>query len=168
MTDFTERIAILSAEEIHDLYGLPRFSQEERRLYFSMDPQEQSLALSGVRLGSYHGNILILRDLSDKKGLNMASKLDLRAKFSGILLSFSKLAWSDPEPPRCCRLAENPVAQPADDLQERLTKIEMRIAQTFAATGEDQLTDEAYENFYRLLGSFRGPVGCRHRLCAVG
>ena len=46
LADFTERIAILSDEEIRDLYGLPRISKEERRLYFSMDPQEQSLALS--------------------------------------------------------------------------------------------------------------------------
>jgi hypothetical protein len=53
--------------------------------------------MENLGLGSYHGNILILRDLSDKKGLNMALKLDLRANFSGILLSFSKLAWYDPK-----------------------------------------------------------------------
>jgi hypothetical protein len=54
------------------------------------------------------------------------------------------------------RWAENPIAEPADDLQERLTKIETRIAQTFAAAGDGQVSDEAYENFYRLLGSYRG------------
>jgi hypothetical protein len=54
------------------------------------------------------------------------------------------------------RWAENPTAEPADGLQERLTKIETRIAQTFAAAGEGQVSDEAYENFYRLLGSYRG------------
>jgi len=52
--------------------------------------------------------------------------------------------------------AENPIAEPADDLQERLTTFETRIAQTFAADGEGQVSDEAYENFYRLLGSYRG------------
>ena len=46
MTDFTERITILSAEEIRDLYDTPRFSQEERSLYFGMDTQELNLALS--------------------------------------------------------------------------------------------------------------------------
>jgi uncharacterized membrane protein YccC len=54
------------------------------------------------------------------------------------------------------RWAENPVPEPADDLQERLTKIETRIVQTFAAAGEEQGSDEAYENFYRLLRSYRG------------
>ena len=54
------------------------------------------------------------------------------------------------------RWAENPIAEPVDDLQERLTTFETRIAQTFAATGEGQVSDEAYENFYRLLGGYRG------------
>jgi uncharacterized membrane protein YccC len=54
------------------------------------------------------------------------------------------------------RWAENPTVEPADDLQERLTKFETRIAQTFAAAGEAQVSDEDYENFYRLLGSYRG------------
>jgi len=52
--------------------------------------------------------------------------------------------------------AENLTVEPADDLQERLTKFETRIAQTFAAAGEGQVSDEANENFYRLLGSYRG------------
>ena len=46
MTDFTERITILSAEEVRDLYGSPRFSQEKRSLYFAMDTQEFDLTLS--------------------------------------------------------------------------------------------------------------------------
>jgi hypothetical protein len=54
------------------------------------------------------------------------------------------------------RWAANSIAEPADDLQERLTTFETRIAQTIAAAGEGQVSDEAYENFYRLLGSYRG------------
>jgi hypothetical protein len=54
------------------------------------------------------------------------------------------------------RWAEKPTVEPADDLQVRLTKFETRIAQTFAVAGEGQVSDEAYENFYRLLGSYRG------------
>ncbi|MCZ6502135.1 MAG: hypothetical protein O6945_06435, partial [Gammaproteobacteria bacterium] len=53
------------------------------------------------------------------------------------------------------RWAENPIAEPADDLQERLTKIETRTAQTFATASEGQVSDEAYETFYRLLASYR-------------
>jgi len=52
--------------------------------------------------------------------------------------------------------ADNPTAAPADDLQERLTTFETRIAQTFAAAGGRQVNDETCENFYRLLGSYRG------------
>jgi len=53
------------------------------------------------------------------------------------------------------RWAENPIAEPADDLQERLTTFETRISQKFAAAGEGRVSDEDYENFYRLLGSYR-------------
>ena len=45
MTDFTERVTILSANEIEDLYGLPELSEEERELYFAMDSEEQNIAL---------------------------------------------------------------------------------------------------------------------------
>jgi hypothetical protein len=53
------------------------------------------------------------------------------------------------------RWAENPTAEPVDNLQEKLTTFETRIAQTFAAAGEGQISDEDDENFYRLLGSYR-------------
>ena len=54
------------------------------------------------------------------------------------------------------RWAENPIAESADDLRERLATFETRIAQTIAAAGEGQVSDEANENFYWLLGSYRG------------
>jgi uncharacterized membrane protein YccC len=54
------------------------------------------------------------------------------------------------------RWAENPTDEPAEDLQERLTRFETRIAQSFTAAGEGRLSDEDDENFYRLLGSYRG------------
>jgi hypothetical protein len=53
------------------------------------------------------------------------------------------------------RWAENPTDEPAEDLQERLTKIEARIAQRFTAAGEGRVSDVDYEYFYRLLGSYR-------------
>ena len=52
--------------------------------------------------------------------------------------------------------AEHPSAESADDLQQRLTNIETRIAQAFNAAGEGTVSDKAYQNFYRLLGSYRG------------
>jgi uncharacterized membrane protein YccC len=46
------------------------------------------------------------------------------------------------------------------EMQERLTarlaRLEARVDETFGLTGEGALSSEDYENFYRLLGSFRG------------
>ena len=37
----SHRLAILTASEIDDLFGLPRFTEEDRRLYFDLSPVEQ-------------------------------------------------------------------------------------------------------------------------------
>jgi hypothetical protein len=34
------RLSILTAQEIDDLYGLPRFTQDDRRLYFDLSASE--------------------------------------------------------------------------------------------------------------------------------
>lgn len=39
-TNDSHRLAILSSEEIEELYGLPRFTDEDRRLYFDLSPPE--------------------------------------------------------------------------------------------------------------------------------
>jgi hypothetical protein len=40
MTSDSRRLAILTAREIHDLYGLPCFSEQERCVYFDLSPAE--------------------------------------------------------------------------------------------------------------------------------
>jgi hypothetical protein len=42
MSSESRRLDILSAREITDLYGLPSFTDEERRLYFDLSPAEQT------------------------------------------------------------------------------------------------------------------------------
>ncbi len=42
--DFSERITILTAKEIEEIYGLPTSSDEERGLYFAMDTKEIRIA----------------------------------------------------------------------------------------------------------------------------
>src|SRR5712692_9504514 len=37
------RLAILTAEEVDDLYGLPRFTAEDRRLYFDLSAAERTV-----------------------------------------------------------------------------------------------------------------------------
>ena len=46
LTNFTERITILSAKEIEELYDLPQLSDVERKLYFTMDTDESKIAHS--------------------------------------------------------------------------------------------------------------------------
>lgn len=40
MPNNSKRLAILSEDEVHELFSLPRFTEEERELYFSLDPDE--------------------------------------------------------------------------------------------------------------------------------
>ena len=44
MTFDSRRLAILTAREIDELYGLPRFTAEERRIYFDLSPAERAAA----------------------------------------------------------------------------------------------------------------------------
>jgi len=44
LRDFSSRITILSANMIEEIYGLPRFSEEERALYSAMNPKKQDIA----------------------------------------------------------------------------------------------------------------------------
>jgi hypothetical protein len=43
MAPDSRRLSILTAQEIDDLYGLPRFSEDDRRLYFDLSPTEREL-----------------------------------------------------------------------------------------------------------------------------
>ena len=43
MATDSRRLSILTVQEIDDLYGLPRFMEEERHLYFDMSPAERDL-----------------------------------------------------------------------------------------------------------------------------
>ena len=58
------------------------------------------------------------------------------------------------------RWSEDPAASPDANLEQRLNDrlaaLEQRISETFEFIGRDKLDQEAYRNFYRLLGGFRG------------
>jgi len=43
MASDSRRLSILTAQEIDDLYGLPRFTEDDRRLYFDLSPTERGL-----------------------------------------------------------------------------------------------------------------------------
>ncbi len=51
------RLKILGQDEIDEIYGLPRFSDEERELYFALTPSEEAAIieeLHWVRLNKRH------------------------------------------------------------------------------------------------------------------
>jgi hypothetical protein len=47
----SRRLSILTASEIDDLYGLPRFTKDDRQLYFELSPAERE-AVDGVHTTS--------------------------------------------------------------------------------------------------------------------
>ena len=57
--------------------------------------------------------------------------------------------WSD----QPALVSETGLAQRLDD---RLAALERRISESLARVGEDQVAQQEYRNFYRLLGGFRG------------
>ncbi len=71
-------------------------------------------------------------------------------------------AWRLVIQQQICLWAEDPEAAARqgadlqDRLNQRLAKLEARIEETFAATRAGELDAKDYENFYRLLGDFRG------------
>ncbi|MEI7457677.1 MAG: DUF4158 domain-containing protein, partial [Nitrosomonadales bacterium] len=43
MTAASRRLSILTTQEIDDLYGLPRFTENDRALFFDLNPVEQEM-----------------------------------------------------------------------------------------------------------------------------
>jgi hypothetical protein len=43
MASESRRLSILTAQEVDDLYDLPRFSRDDRDLYFDLSPAEREL-----------------------------------------------------------------------------------------------------------------------------
>ena len=43
MASDSRRLSILTVQEVDDLYGLPRFTEDDRRLYFDLSPAEREL-----------------------------------------------------------------------------------------------------------------------------
>ncbi len=53
MPDDSHRLSILTAPEIEDLYARPRFTPEDRSLYFALSPSER-LVVAEVRSAAAH------------------------------------------------------------------------------------------------------------------
>jgi hypothetical protein len=57
MPSDSRRLSILTVREIDDLYGLPRFTQEDRQLYFDMSAAERELA-NGIHTASVEAHFI--------------------------------------------------------------------------------------------------------------
>jgi uncharacterized membrane protein YccC len=104
-------------------------------------------------LTSLQGLVYRIEELLDAGGAPQAESLvremrdDARVWRAGIEKTFR-------------HFSENAESESASDLQARLasliTSLEKRIDETVAQSGEKELSDEDGENFYRLLGGYRG------------
>ena len=132
---------------LNDLLGLPpKLAMTAKFIDYRTFPQNKPEAVQALTT-----NIEVI-------ALKISMLVEARGSFKveqlGRQLQEDFRSWRTALEALFQRWAETPIAEPADDLQERLTKIETRIAQSLAAAGEGQVSDEAYENFYRLLGSY--------------
>jgi hypothetical protein len=92
MASDSRRLSILTAQEIDDLYGLPRFTEDDRRLYFDLSPMERELVCNEQQ------GLLIKRPLNllrsfivGTQEMRGASKPHLRARlfFFAVSLALS-------------------------------------------------------------------------------
>lgn len=54
----SHRLSILNDDEIEDLYGLPRFTDEDRHLYFDLSPAEKAAA-GAIRTASVAAHLIL-------------------------------------------------------------------------------------------------------------
>ena len=58
MTSDSYRLSILTAQEVEDIYGLPRFTDEDRRLYFDLSVTERE-AINAVHSASVSVHLIL-------------------------------------------------------------------------------------------------------------
>ena len=58
MASESHRLSILNDDEIEDLYGLPHFDDEDRRLYFDLSPAEKA-AVGAIRTASVAAYLIL-------------------------------------------------------------------------------------------------------------
>jgi uncharacterized membrane protein YccC len=136
-----------------DLLELPQKlralgGQIDQRLFPGATPEQVQMLVNSLQALA-----LRLKDLADMRKHPQATSLvqelmdDVRAWRMAIQELFQK--WSD-----------DPASEPADDLQNRLSaklnEMENRIDWTLGQADQRELSEADYQNFYRLVGSYRG------------
>jgi uncharacterized membrane protein YccC len=137
----------------NDLLELPQKlralgGQIDQRLFPGATP-EQIQAM----VNSLQALALRLKDLADMRKYPQATFLvqelldDVRSWRMGIQELFQR--W-----------AKDPATEPDKELQNRLAvklkEMENRINRTLSQSGQEKLSEENVQNFYRLMGSYRG------------
>ncbi len=137
----------------NDIIELPQklaawSGQIDHRL-FPGNPPEQVQTL----VNSLHVLALRIKDLLNARE-NPQSKLFVRELIDDVR------TWRVALEALFQRWSDNPATEPDVDLQERLelqlNAMETRIDQTLTLADQGELGPQDYENFYRLIGSYRG------------
>lgn len=91
----THRLAILTSEEIDDLYGRPRFTDDERLLYFDLNaPEQAAVAMRRGSTGVYL--VLQLGYFRAKRQFFDVERDDVREDVLHILtMHFPGMAWKE-------------------------------------------------------------------------
>ncbi|MGD8671127.1 MAG: FUSC family protein, partial [Desulfobacterales bacterium] len=155
--DWTQKPGLVESWKLifyqNDLLELPQKlralgGQIDQRLFPGATP-EQIQAM----VNSLQALALRLKDMADMRKYPQATFLvqelldDVRSWRMGIQELFQR--WS-----------KDPAAEPDEKLQNKLSaklnEMEKRLNQTLSQTEEKELRDSDYQNFYRLVGSYRG------------
>jgi uncharacterized membrane protein YccC len=137
----------------NDLLSLPpKLAKLGQRIDYQAFPDNSSEQVQAL--------VTSLQDLAYRiKGL-VAARQDPQSELLVLQLHDDIRAWRIRVENLFRHWSENPTDMPEKDLQERLAiklaKMEERIQETVDPVSQGTLNEKDYENFYRLLGSFRG------------
>jgi len=84
MASDSRRLSILTAQEIGELYGLPRFTEDDRRLYFDLSPTERELVDIEAFAADYENEDFWRRSMQEGEDDSPESSMTPIRPFRGV------------------------------------------------------------------------------------
>jgi hypothetical protein len=117
-------------------------------------------SFTGIEPGQVHSLALSLQALSYRVSALLEARQQPQAAGIAEQLTQDVRQWRQALQAYLQRWSQEPALAPETGLEQRLKDrlagLEKRISETFEFIDRDKLDQEAYRNFYRLLGAFRG------------
>jgi uncharacterized membrane protein YgaE (UPF0421/DUF939 family) len=117
-------------------------------------------SVPGIEAGQVQSLVVSLRALSFRISALLEARRRPQAAEVAEHLTQDVRQWRQAIQALFQRWSQEPALAPEANLEQRLNDrlaaLEQRISETFEFIGRDKLDQEAYRNFYRLLGGFRG------------